>query len=123
MGINNNTSLADQYAATANYYPDLDSYTDGLFYDAYILDFDTVANEYYVNNDLTLEGNEQSRSVVKTGKLNEWVIGTGFNISNVFYFGFSLNFNPVYYKESTTHSEYDINRPDYLYLSQKNLFN
>ena len=117
QGINNNFSLADEYAATANYYSTLDSYTDGLFYDAYILDYDDSTGEYYVNPDLYLDGNEQSRSVVKTGKLNEWTIGAGFNISNVFYFGFSMNINPVYYRENTTYSEYDINRPDYLYFS------
>jgi len=114
-GVNGYSSLADELVWNANN-SGLDRYTSELFYNAYLMDYDTIANEYYVNPDMVLPG-IQRKSVTKKGKMNEWVIGTGFNISNVVYFGFSLNMTPVYYNESSTLSEYDANDPTYLYFS------
>jgi hypothetical protein len=114
-GVNSHSSLADEFAWNANN-GGLERYTSDLFYNAYILDQDTVTNEYYVNPDMLLPG-IQRKTVSKTGKMNEWQLGAGFNISNIVYFGLSLNMIPVYYNESSTLSEYDSADYSYLYFS------
>lgn len=116
QGINNNSSLADEFNYYANNYDyrDWNLYEEDLFYRANLIVDDTVG--YKVNPDILFEGNQQTRTISKTGKLNEWLFGMGFNISNMFYFGFSFNINPVYYKENVTYSEYDNNEIDYMYF-------
>lgn len=113
-GVNPNTSLADYFADDANNSSVLDPYSNELFYNAYILDQDSIG--YFVNDDMDLPG-LQRKIINKEGKMNDWMIGAGFNISNMVYFGFSFDWMPVYYYERATHSEYDADYDDYLYFS------
>jgi hypothetical protein len=115
-GVNGNSSLADYFTNTANNNESLDIFTDGLFYDANIIVWDTVDQQYYVNPDMGLT-NIQRKTIEKSGKMNEFLLSAGFNISNVFYFGFSLNMIPVDYKESAALIEYDANDPAYEYFT------
>jgi hypothetical protein len=114
QGVNSQSSLADDFEWTANNYKPLDIFTDGLFYDAYILN-DTLG-EYYVNKDMLLPG-IQRKTIAKSGKVNEFLASAGFNISNVFYFGFSFSMVPVDYNETAILSEYDASDPTYEYFS------
>ncbi len=116
QGTNSQSSLADHYAQTANNYADLDNFSDGLFYDAYLIDYDSSTNQYYKNKDMTLPG-IQHKTIDRSGKESEWNFGSGFNISNIFFIGTSFNILPVDYSESSNFYESDANYPTYQYFN------
>jgi hypothetical protein len=113
-GVNNISSLADHFVETANYYSNLDPFSDGLFFDTYLID--SINGSYYKNPDMLLPG-KQRKTINRSGKMNEWDISAGFNISHMVYFGASLGIIPVYSDEKSIFDEYNESDPGSQYFS------
>jgi hypothetical protein len=97
-GRNTQTTLADDFVSSANYGVgngpvdpvDLLPFTEGLFYDGFIMDIDNDGY-YYVNEEIRdADGNidiDQDNTLDRSGKLNEWVFALGLNYEHKLYFG------------------------------------
>jgi hypothetical protein len=118
QGTNPQSSLADHYVQTANSYDTLDPFTDGLYYDAYVIDRDTVTGQYFIyNNKLPLPGIQQ-KTIDRSGRINEWNMALGFNFSNLIYIGGTFSFLPLRYTETSYYAEYNALIPNSQYFSQ-----
>ncbi|MBN1952058.1 MAG: hypothetical protein JW801_12725 [Bacteroidales bacterium] len=86
----------------------LNSYSEKLFYDGYIIDRDENGN-YYLNTDIRDAGGNvnliQKDIIDRSGKMNEWTFSMGFNVQHKLYFGASLNITPFDYAETSLFSE------------------
>ena len=106
---NPNSTYADYMAQDANSYEELWAFGSGMFYEAYVIDWDTLNGNYIVNNDYWFydEVTEQEVTSNESGKINEFTFSMGMNFSDVFYFGATLGILPLkYYSERITR-EYD----------------
>lgn len=79
----------------------LDPYYEKLAWDAYLVNHDNNANEYY--NDISDFGYKQSqrKTTDKRGYINEYLISAGANFNHKFYLGATIGIHDVYYKENT----------------------
>jgi len=116
-GTNAQSSLADHYVQTANHYGNLDPFSDGLFYDAYLLNYDSISGNFYKEASMSLPA-IQRKVISTTGRLNDWNLALGFNISNFLYYGATFNFMPLDYSENSYYSEYNAAIPNSQYFSQ-----
>jgi hypothetical protein len=117
-GLNNTSSLGQSFVESANYGSGsgpveldyLEPFTEGLFYDAWVMDVDTLGNYYLNPAMLDDEGNPnslQKNTINRSGKMNEWVFSVGFNYGHIFYFGGTFGIIPVEFNETSVFSEFD----------------
>jgi hypothetical protein len=117
-GINHFNSMAHSMVESANNngnpfgIDDLLPFDEWLFYDGIVMDND-AEGYYFVHPDLEVSlndpaaGIEQAQYSETTGRMNEWVFSTGFNIDHFLYLGATLGLTPVRYEEEVTYSERD----------------
>lgn len=100
------SSFLDYFTENANnnkwseFYEELAWKTDVLL-------FDEDKKEYW--NDISEDGYGQSqrKSYNYSGAIDEFTLALGLNFSHRFYLGASLGISDLYFKESTTHREWD----------------
>ncbi|HAF29123.1 MAG TPA: hypothetical protein DCG75_08765 [Bacteroidales bacterium] len=111
----NNSSLMEMFveyanATTTNPY-DLDGMYEFLIWDAYIMDFDTTANEFYseitdivMNDPNNFEINQ--RKIIQTeGSISEFNFSFGGNYAHKLYIGASIGITRLRYDEFASHYE------------------
>lgn len=90
---------------------DLDAFSTGLAYDAYLLFLDDNGN-YQV--DMPFGGVRQRKTMETSGSINEMVLSLGGNYNDKLYLGATIGVPYVRYKENTLYSESDEeNRSEY----------
>jgi long-subunit fatty acid transport protein len=114
QGINNSSLMEifvnEANAATTNPY-DLDGMYEFLIWDAYIMDFDTIANEFYteitdevINDPLNFEINQ--RKIIQTeGAVSDLSFSFGGNYAHKLYIGASIGITRLRYTEYASHYE------------------
>ncbi len=117
-GGNTESSLGDLYVSSANYGEgagpvdpvNLLPFSEGLFYDSYVMDFDTLSGQYFLNEYLkNVDGsynNTQRNIIERSGKMNEWVVSAGFNYGHFLYFGATLAITPIRFEERSNFTEF-----------------
>ncbi len=107
-GINDNSSLLDDFTWHANADPDnLSPYYEQLAYDAYLMPFDSVAGEYWHDMQLDGYGQDLHRVSQQSGYIGEYSLSGAFNFSNLLYFGASVGIHAVRFYEEIYHTETD----------------
>lgn len=86
---------------SGDYYP----FTSDLFWQAYIVDYDSVNDEYFLDPGYTPVN--QQFQYQREGKQNEWSFAIGMNIGNNLFLGGSVMLSSLKYTEKFTVSEYD----------------
>lgn len=114
---NVNNSLLNYFINNMNsdysYYKDneqnLDPYYERLAWDAYLINRDDNANEYF--NDITDNGYGQSarKTTNQSGYINEYLLSFAANFNHKFYIGATLGIHDVYFKENADIYEWDAN--------------
>ncbi len=117
QGINNNSSLLDNFTWFAN-----DAYNRGIVYDnanfyedlafeTSLMPFDTINNVYWhdleANAGIGYEGygQEQTRIVEKRGYVGEYAFSYAVNVSNKIFLGATLGIHSVRFYEDIIHTE------------------
>lgn len=116
QGINNNSLMEvfvnEANATTTNPY-DLDGMYEFIIWDAYIMDFDTIANEFYseindvVNDNPAIFEINQRKIIQTEGAVNEFSFSFGGNYAHKFYIGASIGIARLRYSEYSSHYEYE----------------
>ncbi|MCG8700131.1 MAG: hypothetical protein MI922_18895, partial [Bacteroidales bacterium] len=80
-----------------------------LFWDSFVVDYDSDSNEYWVNQGDTYARYpvDQEFTIERSGKANEWSFAMGFNINHKLYLGGSFAFISLKYNEKLVVGEYD----------------
>lgn len=111
----NNSSLMELFVNNANSVTtnpyDLDGMYEFLVWDAYIMDFDTIANEFYseitdevMNDPDNFEINQ--RKIIQTeGSISEFNFSFGGNYAHKLYIGASIGITRLRYDEFASHYE------------------
>ncbi len=127
-GFNNLTSMLSPYTLGLNQGAGWNEFTSGLFWDTYLINYDSAAAEYYNAFDdaypnrgsINDFGVTQSRETETWGALNEMVLSGGLNISNKLFIGATLGFPFLRYEEESSYRETDDNvLQDYNYVPFK----
>ncbi|MEX0981682.1 MAG: hypothetical protein WD577_01995 [Bacteroidales bacterium] len=111
-GINNSSSLLDNFAWYANNSNELDMFYEDLAYQTALMPFDTVTNTYW--HDLEAfgayegYGQEQIRVVERRGHVGEYVASAALNFSHKFYLGGTFGLHSVRFYEDIYHRETDV---------------
>lgn len=103
---NNNSILKDMSDIANQSYGNLNSFYEGLAYQTYLLDKDTVNKRYNSLVD-TKRSVKQTRDLVTSGKVNELNFSYAYALKDQFYFGASLGLPRVEYTSTLTHNEVD----------------
>jgi hypothetical protein len=119
-GINNNSSLLDNFVdyANGNLPSNLNEYYEGLAFDTYAID--TINSTTYFN-DFNLDGygQKQSREVKSKGSVGEYAFSFGANYNHRLYLGATLGIHRVRFEQDVIHTESD---PDNI-IAYMNYFN
>jgi hypothetical protein len=83
----------------------LNSYWEDLFYQSYLIDYNSTTKNYTYNLPDPLRHNETQ---ITKGSSGEWNFGIGANISHTLYLGASVNLTRSYYEMDNSHSEYEV---------------
>lgn len=109
-GVNNSNSLVDDFVSTANSSSgSWDPFTDGLAWETFLIDYDSIAGVYYSDFDGSDYGQTQRRTVSTKGSLGEWDFSVGVNLSDKLFFGATMGVQRANYTEVWEHSETDPN--------------
>lgn len=84
----------------------LNSGYEGLAYDTYLLDYDSVGQKYFSFLDINRTV-KQTRDIVKSGHVNDLNFSYAYCYKDKFYIGGSLGFPQVKFSSTTTHTEVD----------------
>lgn len=103
---NNSSILKDMQNIANASNGNLNSFYEGMAYDAYLLDNDTVTGFYNSLVD-TKRTVKQTRDIVTSGKINELNFSYAYAYKDEFYFGMSLGLPRLEYTSTTTHVEAD----------------
>jgi len=107
-GINDNSSLLDDFAWHANADPDnLNPYYEQLAFDTYLMPYDETAEVYWHDMQLDGYGQQLARSSQESGYIGEYSFAGAFNFSNLLYFGATFGIHAVRYYEDIYHNETD----------------
>lgn len=108
-GINNNSSLLDNFVDYANNSPnELSLFYEKLAYDTYLLPYDTLTNKYWNDIQDSGYGQLQRRTMDNKGSGGEYVFSFGANYSNTLYLGASFGIHRVRFEKDVIHNEEDI---------------
>jgi len=109
-GINNSNSLVDGFVNSANSSRgSWDPFTDGLAWETYLIDYDSIAGVYYSDFDGSNYGQTQRRTVSTKGSLGEYDFSLGVNLSDKLFLGATMGVQKATYTEVWEHSETDPN--------------
>lgn len=105
-GANSNHSILTYFTENANN-GIYDDYYERLAYDAYLLNYDEDAKEYW--NDITdnNHGQSQRQTTNRKGYINEYLLSVAANFNHKFYLGATVGIHDVYFKENTDLREWD----------------
>jgi len=107
-GINDNSSLLDDFTWHANANPDdLDPYYEQLAFDTYLMPYDETSGTYWHDMQLDGYGQQLTRTSQESGYIGEYSLSGAFNFSNLLYFGATLGIHAVRYYEDIYHTETD----------------
>jgi len=108
QGINDNSSLLDDFTWHANADPDnLSPYYEQVAFDAYLMPYDSTAGEYWHDMQLDGYGQELYRLSEQSGYIGEYSLSGAFNFSNLLYFGATFGIHSVRFYEDIYHAETD----------------
>ena len=108
-GVNNDNSLVDEFVNSANRTSGgWDPYTDGLAWETYLIDYDSIAGEYYSDFDGKYYGQTQRRTINTKGSIGEYDFSLGVNLSDKLFLGATMGLQKVNYTEVWEHSETDL---------------
>ncbi|MEX0988180.1 MAG: hypothetical protein WD052_11950 [Bacteroidales bacterium] len=114
-GINENTSLLDNFAWYANNNNELDIFYEDLANEIGLMPLDTVQNEYWhylqPYDDIGYDGygQEQIRVLERRGNIGEYAFSAAMNISHKLYLGGTVGIHSVRFYEDIYQKETDIN--------------
>lgn len=111
-GINSQNSLNDRATDFANMDGLNNAYFQNLFWEGYLFDYDSISNSYYIDNKTFPLPVDQTKTIERSGKVNEWNIALGFNFDYKFYLGASLNLYSPSFTEKSSHKEYNFEWED-----------
>jgi len=107
-GINDNSSLLDDFTWHANADPDnLSPFYEQLAFDSYLMPYDEEAGEYWHDMQLDGYGQELVRHSVQSGYIGEYSLSGAFNFSNLLYFGATAGIHALRFSEQIFHTETD----------------
>lgn len=107
-GINNNSSLLDDFTWHANADPEnLSPYYEQLAFDTYLMPFDSVAGGYWHDMQIDGYGQELNRLSEQSGYIGEYSISGALNFSNLLYLGATAAIHSVRFYEDIYHTETD----------------
>lgn len=108
-GYNTTNSLMTQYLDAANQTGsnpgDLDNFGNGLAYDVYLLDADSLG--WFV--DMPNGNVQQTKAIETRGGITETVLSMGTNFEEKLFMGITFGFPHINYQETSTYTEKDIN--------------
>lgn len=114
-GINNNSSLLDNFILYANENQDLDIFYEDLAFQTGLMPYDSVTQEFWHDmlpdpgNGYDGYGEEQVRMRETWGYIGEYVFSAAMNISNKLYLGGTFGLHAVRFNEDIYHQETDVN--------------
>ncbi len=107
-GINDNSSLLDDFTWHANADPNyLSPYYEELAFDTYLMPYDSAAGVFWHDMALDGYGQQLTRTSQETGYIGEYSFSGALNISNFLYLGATFGFHAVRYYEDIYHTEVD----------------
>jgi hypothetical protein len=115
QGVNNSTSLLDDFAYHANNYNTLDGFYEDLAFQTGLMPLDTALNTYwhylepYDAIGYDGYGQEQVRVVEKRGYIGEYALSTAVNFNNMLYVGGTFGIHALRFYEDVYHKETDFN--------------
>lgn len=102
-------SWTDALAAEAGDTPSdyLNPFTTGLAYDTYLINYDTLANNYFSVLSLSPyhEDVSQQKNITETGNQGEYTFAFGTNYKDKLYLGVSIGIQSIYYKMTSVYIE------------------
>ena len=105
-GNNAKSSILDYFASNANV-GNMSDFHEWLAWDTDLLLKDD--NGYWHDIEDANYGQSQQKSISRSGAIDEYSIALGLNFNHKLYFGVSIGIVDLYYKESSTHIEWDKN--------------
>lgn len=107
-GFNNNSSLMTNYVHQADgFHPDdLDPFTTGLAYDAWLI-WPTDTTYAFYQADAYLGGVMQQQTIYTSGSMSEMLLSIGANYNDRLYIGASLGIPTIRYSSETVYRETD----------------
>jgi len=106
-GINQQSSLLDNFTDYANSPNDLNPFYEQLAYDVYLLPYDTVTNEYWNDLQNAGYGQNQRRTLDTKGSTGEYTFSFGANYNHRLYLGATFGIVRLRYEQDIIHSEQD----------------
>lgn len=107
QGINNQNSLVDEFVHAANTNSEWDPFFDGLAWETWLIDYDSVAGLYYSDFDVSGYGQTQRRTIDTRGQVGEYAFSVGANMSDKVYLGATMGVQRATYSETWEHTELD----------------
>ncbi|TFH27765.1 MAG: hypothetical protein E4H10_02730 [Bacteroidia bacterium] len=108
QGINENSSLLDDFTWHANANPnDLDPYYEDLAFKTNLMPYDSVAGEYWHDMQLDGYGQQLYRHSQQSGYIGEYSLAGALNVSNFLYLGATFGIHAVRFYEDIFHTETD----------------
>ncbi len=108
-GINQGSSMLDDFAWHANADPDdLSPFYEQLAFDTYLLPYDSAAGAFWHDMQYDGYGQEQYRMSELQGYIGEYSFSGAFNFNNLIYFGATLGIHAVRFNEQIYHEETDL---------------
>jgi len=108
QGINDNSSLLDDFTWHANASPnDLDPFYEDLAFETGLMPYDEVAEEYWHDMQLDGYGQQLYRQSLQSGYIGEYSLSGALNISNLLYLGATMGIHAVRFYEDIYHNEID----------------
>jgi hypothetical protein len=106
-GVNNTNSLTDEFVYTANHNSEWDPFADGLAWETYLIDYDSLAGVYYSDFNGSNYGQTQRRTVNSSGTLGEFDFSLAANLSDKLFLGATMGVQKANYNETWVHTETD----------------
>ncbi|MEN8201115.1 MAG: hypothetical protein ABFS28_00875 [Bacteroidota bacterium] len=108
-GVNDNSSLLDDFTWHANESPDdLNAYYEQLAFDSYLMPYDATAEAYWHDMQLDGYGQDVYRLSEQSGYIGEYSLSGAVNVSNLLYLGATFGIHAVRFNEEIYHTESDV---------------
>jgi hypothetical protein len=107
--VNNQNSMVDVFVNTANNNTSWDPFADGLAWETYLIDYDSLAGVYFSDFTNSNYGQTQRRTVSSSGSVGDYNFSLGMNLSDRLYIGAAVDVQSVNYNETWEQMESDPN--------------
>jgi hypothetical protein len=108
-GVNDNSSLLDDFTWHANASPDdLNPYYEQLAFDSYLMPWDEAAGAYWHDMQLDGYGQDVYRLSQQSGYIGEYSLSGAVNFSNFLYMGATFGIHALRFYEDIYHTESDV---------------